>query len=125
MKNCVLLSGMKIGRVAHGHTKKSMRAAYTASAVRKGVASQGGAAGAIAASELGGLVEKLINAQFSQGEEQESDDYGFEFMKKHGYRLESSVSALTKLADLGGSHSFLSSHPAPDKRAERMQQRLE
>lgn len=116
--------GHEIGHVAQGHTKKSMQTAYAASAVRKGVASQGGVAGTIAASELGGLVEKLINAQFSQSEEQEADDYGFQFMKKHGYQTKSAVSALTKLADLGGSHGFLSSHPAPDKRAERMRQLL-
>jgi len=116
--------GHEIGHVAKGHTKKALRVAYTASAVRKGVALKEGVMGSLAGSELGGFTEKLVNAQFSQSEEKEADDYGLKFMKKHGYKAESAVSALKKLAELGGSHNFLSTHPAPDKRAERIQKQL-
>jgi putative metalloprotease len=116
--------GHEIGHVAKGHTKKAIRVVYTASAVRKGVALKEGAIGSLAASELGGFTEKIVNAQFSQSEEKESDDYGLKFLKKHRYKAESAVSALNKLAELGGSHSFLSSHPAPDKRAERIKKQL-
>lgn len=116
--------GHEIGHVAQGHSKKAMQVAYTTSAARQGVAVQGGVAGTIAASKLGGLVEKVVNAQFSQSEERGADDYGLQFMKKHGYRAERAVSALNKLADLGGNSSFLSSHPAPDRRAERIRRQL-
>ena len=116
--------GHEMGHVAKGHTKKAIRTAYAASAARKGVALQGGVAGTIAASDLGAFTEQLINAQFSQSEEKESDDYGLAFMTKHGYKTESAVSALQKLAELGGGHSFLSSHPAPDKRAQRIKNQL-
>jgi putative metalloprotease len=116
--------GHEIGHVAKGHTKRALRVAYTTSAVRKGIALKEGAIGSLAASELGGFTEKLVNAQSSQSEEKEADDYGLKFMKKHGYKAESAVSALKKLAELGGSHSFLSTHPAPDKRAERIKKQL-
>ncbi len=116
--------GHEIGHVAKGHTKKALRVAYTTSAIRKGAALKEGVVGSLATSELGGFTEKLINAQFSQSEEKEADDYGLKFLKKHGYKAESAVSALKKLAELGGSHSFLSTHPAPDKRAERIKKQL-
>jgi putative metalloprotease len=74
---------------------------------------------------LGGLAETLMNAQFSQLEEKEADDYGLLFLKKKGFEPKDAVSALKKLATLGKGHSFLSSHPDPDKRAERLQAQLE
>ena len=116
--------GHEMGHVKLGHSKKAFQTAYAASAVKKGVASQSSVAGQLAASPLGDLVEKVVNAQFSQSEEQEADDYGLKFMQAHHYDAKSAVSALKKLASLGGSHSFLSSHPDPDKRAERIQAQL-
>ncbi|MGB5155968.1 M48 family metalloprotease [Desulfobacterium sp. N47] len=74
---------------------------------------------------LGGLAESLINAQFSQLEEKEADDYGLVFLKREKFETQDAVSALKKLAGLGKTHSFFSSHPDPDKRAERLQAQLE
>jgi putative metalloprotease len=61
-----------------------MQLAYAANVVRKGIASQDSAAGEAARSVLGALVESLVNAQFSQLEEKEADDYGLLFLKKKG-----------------------------------------
>ena len=49
-----------------------------------------------------------------------ADDYGLSFLKARGYAPEDAVSALNKLAALGSGHSFLSSHPDPALRAERI-----
>jgi len=117
--------GHEMGHVMKRHIREKIRLAYAASAVRKGVASQNNAAGEIARSVFGGFVESLINAQFSQLEEKEADDYGLLFLKKKDFEPRDAVSALKKLAGLGKGHSFLSSHPDPDKRAERLQAQLE
>ena len=117
--------GHEMGHVMKRHIRKKIRLAYAASAVRKGVASQNNAAGEIARSVFGGFAESLINAQFSQLEEKEADDYGLLFLKKKDFEPRDAVSALKKLAGLGKGHSFLSSHPDPDKRAERLQAQLE
>jgi putative metalloprotease len=114
-----------MGHVMKRHIREKIRLAYAASAVRKGVASQNNAAGEIARSVFGGFAESLINAQFSQLEEKEADDYGLLFLKKKDFEPRDAVSALKKLAGLGKGHSFLSSHPGPDKRAERLQAQLE
>ncbi len=74
--------GHEIGHVKHAHTMGAMRTAYMASAGRKAVAASGGAGARLADSDLGELGEKLLNSQFSQSQETESDDYGLAFMKK-------------------------------------------
>lgn len=112
--------GHEMGHVVEKHIKKKIMLAYAGRAVRKAIASQRNEAGQIARSGIGALVEKLVNAQFSQQEEREADDYGVLYLSKLGYDERPAVSALTKLAALGNRHSFLSSHPAPKARAERM-----
>ncbi len=117
--------GHEMGHVALKHIHKKLQMAYASSAIRKAVAATDSTAGEIARSQLGGFVQKLTGAQFSQLEEKEADDYGLRFMKKKGYDPQAAVSALQKLATLGKGHSFLSSHPAPAKRAERLRLQLE
>lgn len=115
--------GHEIGHVKNGHTAKAMRTALAMSGVRKGAAASGSTVGAIASSQMGGLLEAVLNAQFSQSQETESDDYGLSFLRKAGAKLGGAESALRKLAQLsGGKHSILSSHPDPAQRAQRMAQ---
>ena len=65
--------------------------AYAGSAARKAIASQQNTAGEIARSAIGGLVEKLVNAQFSQQEEREADDYGVLYLQRLGYDVQPAV----------------------------------
>jgi putative metalloprotease len=112
--------GHEMGHVVKEHIRKKMQLALAGSALRKGIASQNNIAGDLARSQLGGFVEVLVNAQFSQQEERDADDYGLTFLQNKGYDPAGAVSALRKLATLGNDHSFLSSHPAPGKRADRL-----
>ena len=121
--------GHEIGHVKLGHTMSAMRTAYMASAGRKAAAASSGIVGALADSDLGAIGEALVNSQFSQSQETESDDYGLAFMKKHGYDTKAMASALGKIASLSGKSSgglgeMLSSHPEPGKRAERMREKV-
>ncbi len=116
--------GHEMGHVVNDHIRKKMRLAYAARAVRKGAASLRNEVGLIAGSQIGGFVERLLNARFSQQEEREADDYGLLYMQQTSHNPQSAVAALEKLATLGNNHSFLSSHPAPGKRAERLRVQL-
>lgn len=78
--------GHEMGHVVKKHIRKKIMMAYAGSALRKGIASQENLAGDISRSALGGFVETLLNAQFSQQEEREADDYGLTFLKKQGIR---------------------------------------
>jgi len=116
--------GHEMGHVVKKHIKKKIMLAYAASAVRKGVASQESVVGDIARSGIGGLLQILLNAQFSQEEERQADDFGLFYLKQNKINPSSAVSALEKLATLGKGHSFLSSHPDPEFRAERIKKQV-
>jgi putative metalloprotease len=117
--------GHEMGHVAKNHIRKKIRLAYATRAVRKGIASQNNTAGDLARSLFGEVAESLLNAQFSQLEEKEADDYGLAFLKREKFKPQGAVSALKKIAGLAKGHSFLSSHPDPEKRAERLQAQLD
>jgi len=117
--------GHEMGHVMKNHIRKKIQLAYAARAVRKGIASQNNTAGDVARSLFGDLAESLMSAQFSQFEEKEADDYGLAFLRRKNCDPHDAVSALQKLAKLGKGHSFLSSHPDPDKRADRLKAQLE
>lgn len=118
--------GHEIGHIKLGHSKARFRTAYLASAARKGAASAtGGTAGVLVASELGGLGEQLVKAQFSQSNEKEADDYGLKFLKRHDHNGQAAVSALNKLAKTGSKSSIFSSHPDSKARADRLNQQLQ
>ena len=113
--------GHEVGHIDKLHIRKQMQLAYAGSALRKGLAAQNSIVGEIAGSQLGGFVEVLLNAQFSQQEEREADDYGLAFLPRKGCNPASAGSALRKLATLQVDHSFLASHPAPGVRADRLE----
>ncbi len=114
--------GHEVGHVKLGHSHKQAQLAYATSAVRKGVSALGGTVGELAKSELGVISTKIVNAQFSQKEEKEADDYGVQFMRRHGYPVSAAVSSLNKLG--GGGGGLLSSHPDSKERAERLKKQM-
>ena len=77
-------------------------------------------------SQLGELSEAFLNAQFSQSQESDADDYSFELLTERKLKTQGLVSAFEKLAALdGGESSVMSSHPGSKERAQRMQQRID
>ena len=117
--------GHEMGHVVKEHLRHQMQLAYGASALRKGLASQNNPLGDLARSQLGGFVELLMKAQFSQLEEKVADDYGLAFLRQKQYDSRDAVTALRKLATLGSGHTFLSTHPDPAQRAERLELQLQ
>lgn len=117
--------GHEIGHAKLGHSASAMKTAYLASAARKAAGSTDGAVGVIANTQLGGMFESVLNAQFSQSQETASDDYGMNFLKTYKYKTTAMESAFRKIAALegGGSHSVMSSHPDSAARADRMKQK--
>lgn len=117
--------GHEIGHVVKNHVRHKLQLAYGVSAIRKGVAASGSAAGDLARSQRGAFAEVLMNARFSQLEEKAADDYGLLFLLREGYEPGNAITALRKLATLGAHHTFLSSHPDPEGRAERLELQLQ
>lgn len=75
--------------------------------------------------------ESFTDAQFSQKQEYEADEYGFEFSVKHGFSPYAMGNSLNKLVELSKGakastvQKMFSSHPDSEKRAARMKEKAD
>ncbi|MDE6118533.1 MAG: M48 family metallopeptidase [Muribaculaceae bacterium] len=123
--------GHEIGHVAKHHSKKAFRTELLSGALKDAVASTGGKAAALTDSQLGQLGSALVNSKYSQKQEKEADDYGYEFLKKNGKNPWGMVQAFEKFqkmeGDAGATSTYMSrmfsSHPETVDRIKRMTER--
>lgn len=114
--------GHEIGHVAHADTKNAFKNALLTSALLDGVGAVSSTARVLTDSQLGALGETLVNSKFSQKQESNADDYGYDFLKSKGKNPWAMAMAFSKLKELesGAKASALqkmfSSHPSTDKR---------
>lgn len=126
----LFIIGHEIGHVAKGHTKQRMRASLLTKVGRDVIAKTANQQLAVlTASQLGDFTEKVINAQFSQANEREADDYGLAMLKQSSKNPEGAATALEKLAAMGDGNStfvtqMLSTHPEPGARAARIRKAI-
>ncbi|MEZ3591722.1 MAG: M48 family metallopeptidase [Muribaculaceae bacterium] len=122
--------GHEIGHVAKHHSKNAFRTALLSSALRDGVSSVGGTAAALSDSQLGDLSEALLNSKYSQKQEKEADEYGYEFLKKNGknpWAMSLAFRKLQKMEQEAGAgkqsavSKMFSSHPDTEARIKRME----
>lgn len=124
--------GHEIGHVAHHDSKKGFKQALLSSALRDGLSSGGGTVALLSQSQLGDLGEALASANYSQQQEKDADDYGYDFLKSHGKNPIAIALSFKKLKSLEASsgtqegspvNQLFSSHPDIDNRISRMEQR--
>lgn len=120
--------GHEIGHVALKHSKKQFKNALLTSALKDGIASTSTGLAALTDSQLGALGEAVMGASFSKKQESESDDYGYEFLKKMGRNPWGMAMSFEKLQSLESGttsqksavNQLLSSHPDTATRISRM-----
>ncbi len=121
--------GHEIGHVKLQHAKKQYQKAYSVAAGKDAVAANTGTGGKVLTdSQLGKFIEDVLNAKFSRGDESASDEYGFNFMVKHGYdyhAMEGAFSKLAELSDDDGKKSLKASHPGAAERAKIAKERAD
>ncbi len=124
--------GHEVGHVAHKHSKKAFKTALLTSALKDGVSSTGGTAAKLTDSQLGSLGESLVNANYSQKQEREADDYGYNFLKRGGknpWAMALSFRKLKQLQEEAGVkkssklNQLFSTHPDLDARIKRMEEK--
>lgn len=121
--------GHEIGHVAKHHSKKGFRQTLLTGALKDAIASTGGKAAALTDSQLGLLGESLAGAKYSQKQEKEADDCGYDFLKSNGKNPYGMVRAFEKMQALEGDHKssyvdkMFSSHPDTAERIKRMTER--
>ncbi len=124
--------GHEVGHIAHRDSKKAYRTALMTSALKDGVAANGGKAAQLTDSQLGDLGEALVNATYSQKQERSADDYGYEFLKNAGknpWAMAYSFRRLKQMQEEAGVQKnsklsqLFSTHPDLDVRIKRMEER--
>lgn len=122
--------GHEIGHVAKHHSKKQTRQMLLTGALKDAISSTGGRLAALSDSQLGTLGEAFAGAKYSQNQEKEADDFGYDFLKSHGRNPMGMVNAFKKLQSMQGGgvqSSYLSkmfsSHPDTAERIRRMTER--
>lgn len=124
--------GHEIGHVVHTDSKDAMKSAYLASAAKNAMGAVSGTVAKLTDSQLGSLAEALAQAQYSQKQESEADEYGFQFCVNNGLDPYSMYNALSKLLPLSAETSkpsafrqIFSSHPDTQKRVDQAKKRAD
>ena len=122
--------GHELGHVANKDSMKAMKRAYLGSAAREAIFAAGGV-GQLAGTVLGDISEAYVNAQFSQKQESNADEYGFQFTIDQGRDPYSMARSLEKLNSLSSGQQsstlakMFSSHPDSAQRAAKMRKKAD
>lgn len=123
--------GHEIGHVLKHHSKNAFRTELLTGAMKDAVASTGGKAAALTESQLGTLSSALINAKYSQKQEKEADDCGYDFLKANGKNPWGMAMAFEKLMGMEGDkkpgmvEKMFSSHPDTQARIKHVAERCQ
>lgn len=124
--------GHEIGHVAHHDSKKQFKQALLNSALRDGLAGASAKIGVLTDSQLGDLAEALSESHYSQKQESNADDYGYDFLRSHGKNPVAMVESFEKIQQIenasgqaNGSpvNQLFSSHPQTAERIQHLEQR--
>lgn len=71
------------------------------------------------------FVGNMVNMKYGRDDELESDDYGVKYMLDAGYKPEAMIEVMKILKDASGGGNqpeFMSTHPSPDNRIEKLKE---
>lgn len=122
--------GHEIGHVIKRHSKKALKQELLTGALMDAAGSLNNTVATLSDSQLGALAQNLMNAKYSQKQESEADDCGYDFLVANGLNPWGMAMAFEKL---GGSETgkqsaiskMFSSHPDTKKRIEKMSKRAQ
>lgn len=123
--------GHEIGHVAKHHSRKAFKKQLMNSAILEGIGATSDVAAALTQSSLARLGTSFSNASYSQQQENEADDCGYDFLKANGRNPWGMVEAFRKLQKLEAASGvqqsdisrMFSDHPDTRKRIANMEKR--
>lgn len=124
--------GHEIGHVAKHHSKKAFKQELLTGAAKDAIGAASGKLAALTDSQLGDLSQSLVGAKFSQKQEKEADDCGYDFLKANGRNPWGIAMSFEKLMSLeeqsnapkaSSVDKMFSSHPETKDRIKRMSER--
>lgn len=125
--------GHEIGHVMKHHSKNAFRNELLTGAAKDAIVSAGGVAAKLTESQLGNLGQSLLNAKYSQKQEKEADNCGYDFLISTGKNPWGMVMAFEKFMKMeqeaGSKSSYVqkmfSSHPETQSRIDAMTKRCQ
>ncbi len=124
--------GHEIGHVLKHHSKNAFKTQLLTGATKDALSAAGGTMAQLSDSQLGSLGESLINAKYSQKQEKEADNCGYDFLVSKGKNPWGIVMSFEKLQSLESNNSnqsylskMFSSHPDTKARIEAMTKRCQ
>lgn len=119
--------GHEIGHVVGRHSNEQMAKAQLSQGLVNAVVMAGGADYGMTAGQIAQFVSQLKNTAYGRDDELESDQLGVRFMIRAGYdpnALIRVMEVLKKAAAGRAPPEFLSTHPDPDNRVERIKEAI-
>jgi len=123
--------GHEIGHIAGTDVKDAMKNAYLTSAAINAAGAVSSTVSSLSQTELKGLTEAFLGAQFSQKQEYAADEYGFKTCIENGFSPYGMANSLNKLVELSqGAKSsavqqMFSSHPDSANRSKKMKEKAD
>ena len=119
--------GHEIGHVVGRHSNEQMAKAQLSQGLVSAVVMAGGSDYGMAAGQMAQFVSQLKNTAYGRDDELESDQLGVRFMLRAGYdpnALIRVMEVLKKAAAGRAPPEFLSTHPDPENRVERIKEAI-
>ncbi|MDE5881688.1 MAG: M48 family metallopeptidase [Muribaculaceae bacterium] len=123
--------GHEIGHVLKRHSKNAMKQELLTGALKDAAGAASNKVAQLTDSQLGAISQNLLNAKYSQKQESEADECGYDFLVANGLNPWGMAMAFEKLSssESGAKASTIqkmfSSHPDTQKRIKRMSERAE
>ncbi|MBD5345525.1 MAG: M48 family metallopeptidase [Bacteroides sp.] len=121
--------GHEIGHVLKRHSKNALKQQLLTDAALDAAGAANGKVATLTDSQLGAISQNLLNAKYSQKQESEADDCGYDFLVANGLNPWGMAMAFEKLSGSEGGakastiQKMFSSHPDTQKRIQKMSER--
>jgi predicted Zn-dependent protease len=118
--------GHEMGHVVGRHSNEQMASSQKWSGIAQGIGVLLSDGQSNIGHQIGGLVAQWRVSTFSREDELESDALGVRFMMQAGYDPEALIGVMKILAEAGGGGGieFLSTHPSPSNRVEKIREAI-
>jgi beta-barrel assembly-enhancing protease len=119
--------GHEVGHVVGRHSNEQMAKAQLSQGLVNAVVMAGGSEYGMTAGQLAQFVSQLKNTAYGRDHELESDILGVRFMKRAGYDPNALIRVMEVLKKAAGGRAppeFLSTHPDPENRVERIKEAI-
>ena len=120
--------GHEIGHVVGRHSNEQMAKAQLSQGLVNAVVMAGGSDYGMTAGQIAQFVSQLKNTAYGRDDELESDQLGVRFMIRAGYDPNALIRVMEVLKKAAGGRAppeFLSTHPDPDNRVERIKEAIQ